>query len=178
MDRSEIVKLMSVLKVAYPSYYKSVSRNEALAAIDLWAEMFKNDRAELVGAAVKALIATKIEGFPPTIGAVKEKMHELTHADEITEEEAWGIVSKAVRNSLYDSRREFDKLPEELRKIVHDPAQLKEWAIMDEETLHSVVVSNFRRSYRTTAKRKKELDMLPMEIKAVLQGETERMKLE
>lgn len=178
MDRNEIIKLMGVLKVAYPSYYKGITKNEALAAIDLWAEMFKNDRAELVGAAVKALIATKIEGFPPTIGAVKEKMHELTHTDEMTEEEAWGIIAKAVRNGLYDSRKEFEKLPEELRKIVHDPAQLKEWATMDETTLHSVVVSNFRRSYRVAVTRKKELDLLPHDVIAVLQGEAERMRLE
>ena len=178
MNRNDVIALMAVLKTAYPSYYKQVSRDEALAAINLWSEMFADDDPEIVSAATKALIASRTEGFPPTIGAVKAKMHDIANPDAMTEDEAWRIIAKALRNGIYGSREEFDKLPAELRKIVHDPAQLKEWAKMDEETVQSVVVSNFRRSYRVTATRKKELDMLPQDVRAAISSTVGRMRLE
>lgn len=178
MDRNDVIALMAVLKTAYPSYYKQVSRDEALAAINLWSEMFADDDPAIVSAATKALIASRTEGFPPTIGAVKAKMHDIANPDVMTEDEAWRIIAKALRNGIYGSREEFDKLPAELRKIVHDPAQLKEWAKMDEETVQSVVVSNFRRSYRVTATRRKELDMLPQDVRAAISSTVGRMRLE
>lgn len=178
MDRNDVIALMAVLKTAYPSYYKQVSRDEALAAINLWSEMFADDDPAIVSAATKALIASRTEGFPPTIGAVKAKMHDIANPDAMTEDEAWRIIAKALRNGIYGSREEFDKLPAELRKIVHDPAQLKEWAKMDEETVQSVVVSNFRRSYRVTATRRKELDMLPQDVRAAISSTVGRMRLE
>lgn len=178
MNRNDVIALMAVLKTAYPSYYKQVSRDEALAAINLWSEMFADDDPEIVSAATKALIASRTEGFPPTIGAVKAKMHDIANPDAMTEDEAWRIIAKALRNGIYGSREEFDKLPAELRKIVHDPAQLKEWAKMDEETVQSVVVSNFRRSYRVTATRRKELDMLPQDVRAAISSTVGRMRLE
>lgn len=178
MNRNDVIALMAVLKTAYPSYYKQVSRDEALAAINLWSEMFADDDPAIVSAATKALIASRTEGFPPTIGAVKAKMHDIANPDAMTEDEAWRIIAKALRNGIYGSREEFDKLPAELRKIVHDPAQLKEWAKMDEETVQSVVVSNFRRSYRVTATRRKELDMLPQDVRASISSTVGRMRLE
>lgn len=178
MNRNDVIALMAVLKTAYPSYYKQVSRDEALAAINLWSEMFADDDPAIVSAATKALIASRTEGFPPTIGAVKAKMHDIANPDVMTEDEAWRIIAKALRNGIYGSREEFDKLPAELRKIVHDPAQLKEWAKMDEETVQSVVVSNFRRSYRVTATRRKELDMLPQDVRAAISSTVGRMRLE
>lgn len=178
MNRNDVIALMAVLKTAYPSYYKQVSRDEALAAINLWSEMFADDDPAIVSAATKALIASRTEGFPPTIGAVKAKMHDIANPDAMTEDEAWRIIAKALRNGIYGSREEFDKLPAELRKIVHDPAQLKEWAKMDEETVQSVVVSNFRRSYRVTATRRKELDMLPQDVRAAISSTVGRMRLE
>lgn len=179
MDRNDVIALMAVLKTAYPSYYKQVSRDEALAAINLWSEMFADDDPAIVSAATKALIASRTEGFPPTIGAVKAKMHDIANPDVMTEDEAWRIIAKALRNGgLYNSREEFDKLPAELRKIVHDPMQLKEWAMMDEETVQSVVASNFRRSYRVSVARKKELDMLPQDVRAAISSTVGRMRLE
>ena len=56
MIREEIIKLMSVLRGAYPQFYRDVSKTEALDTINLWADMFANDDAALVGAAVKSLI--------------------------------------------------------------------------------------------------------------------------
>lgn len=151
MDRSEVLKIMSVLRGAYPAFYRNIDRKEAEATVGLWEDMFKHDEYPLVAAAVKALIESDNKGYPPHIGAVKAKLRLITGGDEMTEAEAWEVVSRALRNSTYGSREEFEKFPTIIKRLVGSPAQLREWGMMDSETVHSVVASNFQRSYKAIA---------------------------
>lgn len=157
---------MAVLRGAYPQFYRNISRNEAEDTVNLWAEMFFDDPYPVVAAAVKALIASDSKGFPPVIGQVKDRIMKITSPAEMTEVEAWGMVQKALRNSVYGAAEEFDKLPSVLQKLVGSPAQLREWAMMDAETVQSVVASNFQRSYRARAAQVREFEALPGDVKA------------
>lgn len=73
---------MAILKAAYPAYYAKISKEEAIVAVNLWADLFAAEDALLVAAAVKALIASKVDSYPPSIGAVKEKILQLTCPQE------------------------------------------------------------------------------------------------
>lgn len=168
MDRTDVLKIMSVLRGAYPSFYRNIDRKEAEATVGLWADMFANDEYLLVAAAVKALIESDDKGYPPHIGAVKAKLRLITGEDEMTEAEAWGIVAKALRNSIYGAEEEFRKFPPVIKRIVGSPAQLREWGMMDSETVHSVVASNFQRSYKAIAQREREIAKLPPDVKALV----------
>lgn len=168
MTVDETLKIMAVLKASYPSFYRDMTRKDAEGIVNLWAEMFAEDDYRLVAAAVKALIASDSKGFPPVIGQVKEKLRLLTEKKDMTEQEAWGLVAKAVRNGIWGSQEEFDKLPEDIRRIVGDPEQIRSWALMDSDSLHSVVASNFQRAYRVRAAQRKEYAALPADVKAVV----------
>lgn len=159
---------MSVLRGAYPHFYRDISKQEAYDTINLWTDMFSNDDASIVAAAVKSLIDGDDKGFPPTIGQVKTKMRLLVGSDELTEAEAWNLVSKAVKNGLYGAVEEFEKLPPAVKRIVGSPSQLRDWASMDGDTLHSVVASNFQRSYKVVATREKEIAALPDDVKKLI----------
>lgn len=165
MTREETVKILSVLRGAYPQFYRDVSRQEALDTINLWADLFALDDSAIVSAAVKSVIEGDEKGFPPTIGQVKARMRLLTSRDETTEAEAWNRVAAAVKNGIYGAEEEFQKLPAECRRIVGDPAQLRQWAMMDADVVHSVVASNFQRSYRAVRARERELQKLPQEVR-------------
>lgn len=160
--------IMDILTTAYPRFYSGPDSPDMVKTLRLWAEMFARDDVALVAAAVKALIESDSKGFPPHIGAVKEKLRLITGGDELTEAEAWGIVAKALRNSAYGSREEFEKFPPIIKRIVGNPAQLREWAQMDSEAVHSVVASNFQRSYKTIASREREFAKLPPDVKALV----------
>lgn len=168
MTRDDVIKIMSVLRGAYPHFYRDISKQEAYDTINLWSDMFSNDDASIVAAAVKSLIDGDDKGFPPTIGQVKAKMRLLAGSDELTEAEAWNLVSKAVKNSLYGAVEEFEKLPPVVKRIVGSPSQLRDWASMDSDTLHSVVASNFQRSYKVVATREKEIAALPDDVKKLI----------
>lgn len=169
MERSEVLEIMAVLRGAYPQFYRGISRKEAEDTVNLWLDIFRQDDANLVAAAVKSLIDTDEKGFPPHIGAVKAKIRLLTAREEMTEAEAWGIVSKAIRNGTYGSQEEFEKLPPVLKRIVGSPNMLREWARMDSDTVHSVVASNFQRSYRAVSAREREIAKLPPDVREIVQ---------
>lgn len=168
MTREDVIKIMSVLRGAYPGFYRDISKAEALDTINLWTDLFANDDAALVGAAVKSVIEGDEKGFPPTIGQVKAKMRLLTGSHELTEGEAWAQVAAAVRNGIYGSQEEFDKLSPTIQRIVGSPSQLREWAMMDSETLHSVVASNFQRSYKAITAKDREVAKLPADVRQMV----------
>lgn len=178
MDRQETMAILSVLRGAYPAFYRDTSRQEAEAIVNLWAAMFADDDYALVSAAVKSLIVADTKGFPPVIGQVKEYIRKLTVPQEMTEGEAWALVSKAIRNGIWGAKKEFDALPPKIQRIVGSPQQLTDWAKMDSESVHSVVASNFQRSFRAKAKADKEYAALPSEVRSLIGNPCEWLRLE
>ena len=165
MNREETLAIMGALKAAYPTFYRDMRREEAEQIVRLWTEMFADDPAREVAAAVKAHIATDAKGFPPHIGAIKTSLCKLRAPDELTEAEAWGCVRRALKNGIYGYMEEYEKLPAVVQRLVGSPSQLKEWAMMDEDTVASVVASNFQRSYKARAASEREYMALPQGIR-------------
>lgn len=168
MTREETIKVLAVLKAAYPAFYRGMKADELNGIVNLWASQFEGDDYKTVGAAVQAHIATDTKGYPPHIGAIKEAIRKITQPDEMSEMEAWGYVASALRNSGYNSVAEFDKLPPVVRRIVGSPSQLREWAMMDSDTVQSVVQSNFMRSYRVRAQSEREYLALPENVRELM----------
>lgn len=177
MTRAETLAIMSVLKAAYQNFYKDMSRDEAESIVSLWMEMFKDDPAEVVAMAVKAFIASDRKGFPPHIGAIKDSIVKLKTSDELTEQEAWELVRRACSNSNYGAKEEFDKLPPVVRRLVGSPNQLREWAMMDSDTLNSVVASNFQRSYKARAASEREYLALPSDVRNAMEQLSGAMRM-
>lgn len=168
MTREDTIKILSVLRGAYPAFYRDITKQEAESTIALWESMFDEEPYELVGAAVKAFIAGDGKGFPPAIGQIKERIRQITQPEEMTEQEAWSLVSKALRNSTYGSEEEFAKLPPEIKAVVHDPGQLRQWAMSPADDVETVIASNFMRSFRVKQKASKEYMALPTSVKQLM----------
>lgn len=177
MNQTETLKIMAVLRGAYPAFYRDMSRKEAESVVALWTEMFADVDAAIVAAAVKALIVTDDKGFPPHIGAVMAKVRQITQPAGMTAQEAWNLVAKAIRNSAYESREEYDRLPKEIQRLVGSPNQLRDWALMDSDTVHSVVASNFQRSFAVRQKSYNDFNALPRDVQAMIGTVAERMAL-
>lgn len=167
MTRQETGIIMDILTTAYPAFYNGRNAPNMRMTVNLWAEMFAEDDVKIVAAAVKALIATDDKGFPPHIGAVKGRIRQISNPDEMTEQEAWTYIAKALRNSSYNAEEEFAKLPPILQDVVHAPQQLREWARMDEATVQSVVASNLQRSFRAKAQSRRDFEALPQDVQAL-----------
>lgn len=146
MTRAETSKIMAILRVAYPGYYKDISDADAKAAVNLWHTEIGHHPYKLVKAAIYSCIATS--KWPPTVAEINEEIARITQPDEMTEMEAWNLVTRALANSGYESKKEFAALPGPIQRVLGSPATLREWAMMPVCEVQTVVASNFQRSYR------------------------------
>lgn len=171
-----IRQILTLLQSEYPqSFSRMDDRTMALKA-ELWEREFSADNPNLVYAAIRTYMRTP-ERFAPSIGQVREIMTSLTAGEELQAQDAWAIVSKACQNGLYGYREEFAKLPPDVQAAVGAPEQLKAWAMMDADTVESVVASNFMRSFRTHKEREKARAALPPEMRTLIDSLTEGTRL-
>ena len=178
MTREETIKVLAILKAAYPASYKGLSKDEANGIVNLWANVFADDDYNAVQTAVLAHISADTSGFLPPVGAIKNMLVKLTHPEQMTEAEAWALVANAVRRSIYYSGEEFEKLPAICQRIVGSAAQLKEWAVCERTDTMSVAQSNFMRSYRVMVEREREFAALPQAVKAFALEAKEQLLLQ
>lgn len=174
MTTDETIGILGIMKIAYPNFYKNLSKEEAQQTAMLWSQMFEGDNAKVVTEAVKALICTL--KYPPTVADVKEKMRLITRTDhQVTEMEAWNQVKGAI--SYYSAGDNFENLPATLKKLVGSANQLREWALMNAEHVETVVKSNFMRSYTARVKADEQFACLPESTKDLISGFADKFKM-
>lgn len=142
MTTDGIIDTLQILTTAYPNYHPDKANT-----VKLWRSAFKNFSDQSVQGAVQKYIYTDTSGFAPVIGQIVDIIFS-DGREVMSEVEAWGYVSKALRNSVYGAEEEFEKLPESVKSAIGSPDRLKEWAVLDEKEVQTVVSSNFMRSYR------------------------------
>ena len=169
MTKEETGAVMDIIATAYPRFYANQSKEEKQHAIALWALMFSQESVEEVAAAVKLLVANNT--FPPVIAEVKEAVLKVRGDTGMDEYKAWEIVKKTLEESYYHPAKGFRELPDEIRQIVGSPSRLREWGMMDFNTLNTVIASNFMRMYRSVATAKKERQTLPIDVKMLMDAQ-------
>ena len=168
MTRTDALKMFAVLKGAYPHSYSNVTEAaDVNNMISLWCDMFDGDDDKYIGVAIKAYITTDTSGFAPSIGKIKQLIQKLKQPEEMTEVEAWGLVMQALKNSAYNAEKEYSKLPAVIQRILGSHHTLQEWALIDRQTLSTVVASNFMRSYKARAKNERDYLALPQSVRDV-----------
>lgn len=75
MTRDETIKMLAILKAAYPNSYKGMTKDEANGMIAVWTMQFADMPADIVLMALNKLISTS--QFPPAISEVKKKISNL-----------------------------------------------------------------------------------------------------
>lgn len=172
MKKEDVTKILAILKMAYPNFYKDMEKEEVETTILLYQEMFEECDIRLVVMAVKELINSF--KYPPTIADIKNKMYELTSKEnEQSSTELWDKLLKAIRNGTYGCEKEFEQLPDEVKEFVRNPSQLQELALIDSNTIHSVVKGQFLKQIEIIKQRRKEENMMLPSVKKLLEQRTE-----
>lgn len=170
MTRQEITKLLYVIKAQYPNSFARFTETDVDNQIDGWMMVLEDYSYEECCVGVRVFLANDQKGFPPVPGQIIHAIKSMQPNNELGEQEAWAMVRKALRNSIYNADEEYAKLPPTVQKAVGSSANLTEWAQMDTETVESVQQSLFLRSYRTEIQRAKDRDMLPASVRKMLEG--------
>ena len=160
----EAKKIIAVMLVSFPNFKPT----DVDSMAETWADILSEYSYSQVSMALKAYIVSDTSGFAPAIGQLVEKIQTISQPQELNEMEAWSLVSRAIRNSTYNSVEEFAKLPPLVQKSVGLPDQLRIWA-MDENYNEQVASSNFIKCYRTEVARSQELSKMPSDVRKIIE---------
>ena len=114
MTREDVQDLLAMVQATYPNY-NPPSRT---AAVNAWTMALEEYSKDEIAMAFKVYMQTNTSGFAPAPGQLIDKIHSITKPQELNEMEAWALVSKAIRNSAYNSVEEYAKLPPVVQKAV------------------------------------------------------------
>ena len=162
MTRDEVKQILMRIQVTYPNWHPS---GDISLVVDVWHEYLSRYTYSEILAAVKSYVMSDASGFAPSVGQILAKLKVLTEPEGMSELEAWAMVSKALRNGLYNSEAEFEKLPVLVKKAVGSPENLRNWAMTEEKTVETVVMSQFLSAYKAVQKREKEIATIPLELR-------------
>lgn len=169
MTRDEVKEIIMIMTYTYPNYKPT----DITATVDTWTAILASYQFEHIRAALHSYILSDTKGFAPTPGQLIDKIP--VKSFDMTEMEAWGMVNKALSNSSYHAKEEFDKLPLVVQKTLGRFEVLQEWAGMEIDTVQSVIQSNFIRNYRTVLQREKDRNKLPTRLREILEAAGTKM---
>lgn len=162
MNITETAKIIKIMTLSFPNF----KPEDMEGTLQVWQYMLKDYSYNDVDMALKTYISGNTSGFAPAISQLIDLVHRKVEiTTEMTESEAWAIVSKALGNSNYHACEEFEKMPPVIQKVVGSPNMLKVWAQTDLEKVETVVQSNFMRSYKAEVTKQREIARMPVEIK-------------
>lgn len=164
MTREQTQDFLAMIQGVYPNF----NPPNKTVAINAWTLALEDYEEKAAHTAFKMYMQTDTSGFAPVPGQIIDNIHKLTEPQELNEMEAWSLVSRAIRNSGYNSVEEFAKLPPIVQKVVGLPSQLRTWAL-DERYNESVVMTSFQRAYKIELKRHEELQKIPKEVRSLIE---------
>ncbi|MFW5631137.1 MAG: replicative helicase loader/inhibitor [Acetivibrio ethanolgignens] len=165
VTRDETKQILMRISSVYPNWKPQA---DLKFVVETWCEYLEEYSYEQIRAALKVYIATDTSGFAPSIGQLIDKLHTISRPQELSEMEAWELVSRALRNGYYGAEEEFEKLPSLVKKTVGSPSQLRNWSQTDSDSVENVIQSNFMRNYRTVVSREKEFQRLSSDIQRLV----------
>lgn len=163
MTRAEFIQIILVLESMYDTL--QISHNDF--AVETWYGLVGHISMEEMQIIIKKHVAQ--EKFKPTPNDILTHYYELNQdGPQITDVEAWGLVKKAIRNSTYNSKSEFEKLPEVIQRTIGNHEILRSWALEENDNTDKVIGSQFMRSYRSKLSEVKNYEALPSDVKQLM----------
>lgn len=171
MTLNEATRIITIICMNYPDTQRGMTDDERKTYAKNWHFFFKDDSYAEVLAAVQKIISSSQERFAPNIGMIREQMRKNREPmGGLSEQEAWELVKRALRNGFYGYKEEFAKLPPTVQRCVGSENMIREWAVMESETLDSVVASNFMRSFRAIRQSAEEEARTPAAMREQLEA--------
>lgn len=110
MTHEETIKLLALIKLAFPNAYKDIDRDTQLATVNLWHRAFADLPLGIVEMALDNFV--KSSKFPPTIADITERLNAMNGEatlyvlalEEGEEREAYKYIMNAT--APYNGREE------------------------------------------------------------------------
>lgn len=168
MKREDVFKVVMAIKAVYNTAFARYTQQDIEAYVNAWDMCLEDYDYNVVSVALKAYMTTNTSQFPPVPSQIIDIISKLKPQEqELNVNEAWALVYRAVCNSTYNAKAEFEKLPPTVQKAVGSAECLKAWAT-DADFNFGVEQSHFAKAYTIAQQREKEVAKLPNSIKTMI----------
>lgn len=168
LDRKEIINLLGIATANFPNMQQKDMKPTAV----LWEKALSDIPYNVAEKAVIKVLSTS--RFFPTIADIREAVAQITQPRTLDAIEAWGLVVGAIRKFGYYRQGEaMESLPDEVAQMVKRFTWRELCLNENPDTLRA----QFRMAWETQSKRKDEMKSLPTEIRQLIEGVAEGMKL-
>ena len=171
MTKDETKKLLMMIEAAYPQS-KFENPAETIAA---WHFLLEEYSANVVMAAFQIYVKTNNTGFAPSVSQIIGCMHKPSEVEQLSEGEAWNMVKRAIQDSAYHSKERFNELPPIIQRCVGSANMLFQWGQTDSDTVNTVIMSNFQRTYRAVLSKQDFNNKVPEQIADVVKGLADKL---
>lgn len=176
MNKIDTVKMITFLAGNYDSIANKDETQKQIM-INTWHSCLNDIPFEIVMGAIKKCI---IENpYPPTISEVRKNAVEIMKpSNSITGIEAWKIAYKTICNGLYLKEEQFEELPKNIKTFFGSVRQVKDLALVDIDTINTVVKGQFLKQYETLLEREEKENLLPNSYKKMIENVSNKMLIE
>lgn len=164
MTRDEVKGIVMQVSALYPNW----DVGNKVITVDAWTMILEDYAYEDIKSALKAYVKGSGSPFAPAVSDLTNLCTSLQELANLSEADAWSLVSKSLRNSAYNAESEFEKLPEMVQKAVGSASQLRIWAL-DDHFSESAVAGQFGRKYAQILNREKQIECLDENARLKLQ---------
>lgn len=123
MEQSSFSKIMKVLQISYPYYFKNLDEETSLAFVQLYYSKLKKYRYEIVAKAIDNLITTS--EFMPTIAEV------IKECDKQFKNYYRDILEKMYKDNYFKNDNEYGKA---IMWLLEDKPIIPNWLMNDINT--------------------------------------------
>lgn len=167
MNKSEASRAVATIRMAYPKYYKDMTKEELEGVINLWAFQFKDMNGTEVLYALHDYISNDVKGFPPAIGQIKDVVYKRHNVNSKSALEAWEDVIKSIRKGG-TLKEKYNRLDEVTQRTIGTKEELNEICMASIEYQLPRLKQDFLRRYELNMQKKMEYEKLPSSVKNVI----------
>lgn len=171
MTRDEVKKIIAVIAATYPNFQS----DDPTFTVDSWHFFLSDHSYEEISMALKAFVNTANSAFAPSVSQLIGQLNKIKALNTAQEVDVWREVRPAIRNGLYHFDEEYAKLSETAKKMVGDPQQLREWAMLPSEEIDTVIQSNFKNRFKAMQTRQAEINAMPTEIRQMIESNVKQI---
>ena len=172
ITREEFATLVKGINSVFPDCIKDKD------AFDVWYLLLNDLSYEVLSTAIHKYMMT--EKFPPKPADIRRLSVSVTQPEALTELEAWSIARKAIWSvDRFNPQKEFDKLPDLVKKAIGSASNLCEWAYNTKDSsMEDVISSHFMRAYRTVVEREnKDMQIHPIVAQRIEEMRTKALEV-
>ena len=168
-------EFMSFADVLNGNWDKWLNKDNAIEVKTRYACLKDLDFEMAIGVAQKLIMTMH---FAPKVADIREAYFDMATPPEaqMTPQEAWSYIERAIGKSTYYAQESFDALPPILKKCT-SPDQLHTLAT-DENYNSGVESSNFFRTYNELLRREKEFNQLSPTVQQMVLGVSNTLGIE